>query len=306
MQKLVELRQRIHTVEGIEAVARTLATVSSAKLSRTRERAAGMRVYTERLRSMLLRQQSWAAARGIDLATYSPLLRPREPVGRVLVLHLAGDRGMCGNYNMSVNRALADAVAAVRARGAEGSVIVKGRLGERYVRRRLGVPVERAETWPRAGVTPEEVDRLAALVVDAYAEGSADEVLACYTRFHSPVRRVPTVVRLLPLSAPQGSPVDVDRWWHEPSFDAVIEALVPLLVRAQIEDVLLEAYASEHAARMITMQEASERATRQLQEMRVAYNRLRREAITGDLLGVLSAARLTGEERKALEEASRL
>ncbi len=96
--------------------------------------------------------------------------------------------------------------------------------------------------------------------------------------------------------APRGSAtVSAEGWCYEPAQAPCVEELLRAFVRLQIEDVLLEAFASEQAARMVTMQEASERADRALAELRVHYNRLRRESITADLVGVLVAGRMRKE-----------
>jgi F-type H+-transporting ATPase subunit gamma len=118
------------------------------------------------------------------------------------------------------------------------------------------------------------------------------------------MRRYPKLVRLLPLTfesagstAPAGVEAAVPRWFYEPDLATVVTELLGIFLRLQVEDVLLESYASEQGARMITMEEATERADRSLQELTVAYNRLRRELITSDLIGVLFASSLREEER---------
>ena len=124
---------------------------------------------------------------------------------------------------------------------------------------------------------------------------------ACYTAFISTMRREPTVVRLLPVMPEQAAAVEraarsPGEWQlRARAADRACEELLDAFVRLQIEDVLLEAFASEQAARMVTMQEASERADRALAELRVHYNRLRRESITADLVGVLVAGRVRKE-----------
>jgi F-type H+-transporting ATPase subunit gamma len=126
-----------------------------------------------------------------------------------------------------------------------------------------------------------------------------------YTEFHSPIKRRPRVLRLLPveLPAPPAIPTtapDVAHWHYEPGLPALVDELVAMYLRVQLYDVLLESYASEHGARMITMEEASERAERSLRDYLVQHNRLRREAITTDLLGTLYAARATRTAARAL------
>ncbi|TLM78537.1 MAG: F0F1 ATP synthase subunit gamma [Actinobacteria bacterium] len=305
MQKLVEVRSRMRAVTSIGGVCRTMATVASAKLSRTRERAAGIREYTRRMREIIGRQQRCLEAAGRRPGSISPFLSERE-VREVLLLHVASDRGMCGGYNLAVYRVAAAFVAEAQAAGAHVRVVTKGTRGEYYVRRRLpGLDVADAAGWSRAGVTPAEVDRYHEMLTGAFLAGECDEVWCSYTRFLSPVRREPAVVRLLPVKLgeiagdsalaeePVGDAVP-EHWFYEPSAEAIVTELLGEFVRLQVEDVLLEAFASEQAARMITMEEAVERADRTLHDLRVRYNRLRRESITTDMLGVLYAGRLRG------------
>jgi F-type H+-transporting ATPase subunit gamma len=127
----------------------------------------------------------------------------------------------------------------------------------------------------------------------------ADEVWACYTAFHSTMRRDPVVVRLLPVQpeefSPGGDESQPGEWNYEPAIEPCVRELLAAFVRLQVKDVLLESFASEQAARMVTMQEASERADRALASLRIHYNRLRRESITADLVGVLVAGRVRKE-----------
>jgi F-type H+-transporting ATPase subunit gamma len=304
MQKLVEVRKRAATVRSIRSVASTMATVASAKLSRTRDRAAGMRVYAERMREVIRRQQASAASLGIDLVTLSPFMQPHADTRRVLLLHITGDRGMCGSYNSAIDRIAVRFVAERLAAGVGVSAIAKGLKGSKTLSRRTKAELLESSTWSRAGVTAEDIDGLSERLSRAFLEGDADEVWCTYTRFFSPMRRYPKLVRLLPLSfestgsaVPGEAEASVPRWFYEPDLATVVTELLGIFLRLQVEDVLLESYASEQGARMITMEEATERADRSLQELTVAYNRLRRELITSDLIGVLFASSLREEER---------
>jgi F-type H+-transporting ATPase subunit gamma len=303
VQKLVEVRKRMKTVDNIRSVARTMATVASAKLSRSKERAAGIREYTEMVRQVVERQQAYARRRDIDLTRVSSFMTPR-PVHRVLLFHLASDRGMCGGYNMSINRVAAYFVTRMQGLGAEVDVIAKGAKGERYISTKTSATLVSSSGWPRAGVTDAEVDEMSDRLQDAFLSGEYDEVWCTYTRFFSPLRRQPRAVRLLPFALEEpmvagvsSAPVSSgELWFYEPGMPALLEELLGILLRLQIEDVLLESYASEQGARMITMEEATERADKMLHDLRVTYNRLRRETITSDLIGVLFASRVREAE----------
>ena len=308
MQKLIELKKRMLTVGNIKTVTSTLATVSSAKLSRTRRRAAGMRDYAESMRRVLQRQQGYLE--GLDpkqLALVSPFFVKHEPVRTITLLHIAADRGMCGNYNQVANKLGLEFIQRHSASGQTVSVIAKGLKGEHHLRRKSDCEIVRAEGWSRAGVAEEDVTRLFDLCTSRFLEGQADEVWCLYTRFHSPMKRIPRLVRLLPVAAerlvaPSESTEPLERWSYEPSFEGLVDELVSMFVQIQIEDVLLESYASEQGARMVTMEEASERAAKSLHEMRIRSNRLRREVITTDLIGVLFASQVRADEEQHAAE----
>jgi|GEM_PF-901932 len=310
MQRLVEVKKRMHTIHDIRNVARTMATVASAKLSRTRGRAAGMRIYAERMRSIMRRQQAYLATLGIPMQRISPFFVPSTP-NRMMLIHLAGDRGMCGNYNMAINHMAVDTIEQWREQGKQIVVECHGTKGDQYLRRRGGDDIEILDphTWPRNGVVDELVDELHDAVTSAFLNGTIDEVWCTYTRFYTPLRREPTLIRLLPIAFenaassggsaaidPQTADPHLQRFSYEPRFSSIVGDLVDAFVRIQCEDVLLEAYASEQGARMITMEEATERAGKRLHECHVLYNRLRREFITTDLLSVLFASHVRKRE----------
>lgn len=309
MQELVEVRRRMETVRNIRTITQTMATVASAKLSRTRERAAGMRLYAERIRGIVRRQQRYLELRGGDVAALSPFMQRRDPVEHVMLLVLTSDRGMCGNYNAVVERAAVRFLRERRTAGVRVSIETKGLHGERYLRRKGVKDVLGSEGWSRAGVSEEEVDAIHARLSESFLERRCDEVWCACTEFYSPLRRYPRLVRLLPLAMDEtseetrtGASTEVPMLWHyEQDAAEIMGGLLSVFLRLQIEDVLLESFAAEQGARMITMEEATERAVKTLGELQTRYNRLRRESITSDLLGVLFASTLEAPATSRVE-----
>jgi F-type H+-transporting ATPase subunit gamma len=302
---LLELKARIRSLESIQTIARTLATVAAAKLARTRRRAGGLREQAASLRDILIDQRRALARAGVDPGAVSPLLRERAPTRTVALLVVTGDRGMCGGYNLEACRVATQLWAARRRAGQRVQVLARGRKGAAHLARQ-GAEVVHAEGWPRQGLAAGDADRLLGLLVPPFVAGALDEVHVAYTEFHSAIQRRPRILRLLPVALPEpaeGMAPPVARWCYEPSRGAILEELVPAYVRVQLAGALLESYASEQGARMITMQEATERAERALQECRVRHHRLRREAITTDLVSALfaSAASASGERLAAAE-----
>jgi F-type H+-transporting ATPase subunit gamma len=303
MSKLTELRDRIRAVENIQRITRTLATVSAARLSRTRRRAAGMREYADRFRAVLDRQQAYLARAGLEILKYSDLLRPRSPVRSVAIIVITADRGMCGGYNVEVCRLASKLWTECSSAGARVQFIAIGRKGIKFLTKRHAEIVHR-ETWRREGLSATALEELLRLLLQLYRSGEVDAVDAVYTEFHSALRRQARVRRIVPVHVEsivgdadqRGAP---QRWHYEPAFREIIDELVTVHLRVQLFGVLLESHASEQGARMITMEEASERADKALQQHRVQHNRLRRESITTELLSALYASRAIEESSTA-------
>ncbi len=298
MEKLSDVRKRMSSVAGIGDVCQTLATVASAKLAQTHARALGARIYTARLRDILAEQQRAARQAGIDPTTFSPLMEQRPAVKRIELVVVGADRGLCGGYNISIGREARTFALHKLAAGIDVVAVTRGNRAQTYLRRATTLTIAEHTGWTREGVTDSDVDWLLGRITGDFLSGEVDEVWACYTAFLSAVRREPVVVRLLPVMPAQDEGLTPRAWDFEPDRASCVGELLQAFVRLQVEDVLLEAYASEQAARMVTMQEASERADRALADLRVHYNRLRRESITADLVGVLVAGRVRGEAEK--------
>jgi F-type H+-transporting ATPase subunit gamma len=294
MQKHVEMQKRIEGVAGIRQVCQTMATVSSARLSKTRDRALGLRTYTGRLREIVAHQQRYSTARGEHLEECSAYLGERS--GRHIVLWaIAGDRGLCGGYNLAIARAARDFCEERLAGGVYVQVEALGGKIARYLGRYCAAPIVGQSEWPSAGVTDELAERMLARFSQVYEFDPEVEVWCAFTEFISPVQRETRLVRLLPLAIQASEDEPPEHWFYEPNAPRVLSHAAERLARSQIEDVLLESYASEQAARMVTMEEAAERADKMLADLIVQSNRMRRESITGDLLGVLVSRRVAKE-----------
>jgi len=248
------------------------------------------------MEEILGHQKAYLEGKGVSIGSLSPLLTERDAVHTVAVLVITADRGMCGNYNLAACR-LAMKFWDQRRKAAQNAVfLVKGRKGEQYFRKRSAAIVYSAG-WRRKGVLPEEIEKILSFLLEQYLSRAVDEVYAVYTQFYSPVRRLTKIKRMLPITLElhgQGEGT-IEKWYYEPSFREIVDELLAIYLRVQLYDALLESYSSEQGARMITMEEATERANKTLWECRGMHNRLRRESITLDLLSALYASKVVEE-----------
>jgi len=298
-QKLIELKHRMRSVDNIRNITQTMATVAAAKLARSRYKAAGLRVYSQKMREIILYQSKYIQKFGEKFEKYSPLLQQKDEVKKIALFVIASDVGMCGNYNGQICRLAHKFVEDRQKEGKVVFLITKGLKAEEYFRKKTNFPIIQKYNWRTEGVSLVDAEELLNLMLAFYNAGEADEIYAAYTQFYSAVKREPKLLKLLPLKLDIEEELkehEFEEWIYEPEVALILEELVPTYLRIQVYDILLESYASEQGARMMAMEEASERAEKTLQVLRVQYNKTRRDLVTLDLLGIISAGKVLEKE----------
>ncbi|MCL6583281.1 MAG: ATP synthase F1 subunit gamma [bacterium] len=292
-QKLIELRHHIQSVENIKATTQTMSTVAAAKLARSRNKAASLRTYAEKMREIVQVQSYYIAEMSDRAAEISPLFQSKPGEGKTVFVVIGSDIGMCGSYNGQIGRLALSRIEELQAEGQVCAVYCKGIKSEEFFRRKTKIPIIGMEKWSEEGVSINDAINLLRTMVKLFNQEDIKEIYCAYTKFYSPVKREPTILKMLPLSfdiLPAGKFQVFEDWIYEPDAITILKELIPTYFRVQVFDMLLESYASEQGARMMAMEEASDRAEETLRELRVAYNKMRRDLITLDLLGILSAA----------------
>lgn len=301
-QKLVDLKNRMASVENIMGTTQTMSTVAAAKLARSRAKAMSLRAYTERLRRIALLQSQYVLNNKEAVEKVSKLLIKKPNQNRVVVFMIASDIGMCGSYNGIIGKKthLFLEEYLKNNKDAEVGVWIKGKRGERYIKTKTPFPILKIAPWSEEGVSMDDALSLVKEMTDLFLNKNIDEIYCAYTKFNGPAKREPTVIKMLPftLNAEESAQEkhDFSQWIYEPDPLAILAELTPTYFKVQMFDILLESYASEQGARMMAMEDASDRAAEKLQEMGVQYNRMRRDLITLDLLGTLSAAAVIEKE----------
>lgn len=305
-QKLIELKQHINSVENIKATTQTMSTVAAAKLARSRSKAASLRNYAEKMREIVLVQSYYVAELGDKVAEVSPLFKAKSDEGKTIFVVIGSDIGMCGSYNGQIGRLAQAKIEEMQAAGQNCTVFCKGIKSEEFFRRKTKIPILGMEKWSDEGVSINDAIKLLVTMIKLFNDPEIKEIHCAYTKFYSPVKREPTILKMLPLNfnimAAPGTFQSFEDWIYEPDPISILKELIPTYFRIQVFDMLLESYASEQGARMMAMEEASDRAEETLKGLRVNYNKMRRDLITLDLLGILSAANVI--ELEAAKKAS--
>jgi F-type H+-transporting ATPase subunit gamma len=284
-----EMRLRIRSVRNISQVTRALEAVSASKVRKAVVAVTATRPYATKAWQVLMH-----IARQPGQASLHPLLARRPEVHKVLVVVISGDRGLAGAYNSNVIRFVIQhfdqSKLPVR-------YIAVGRKGRDLLLRRHKQVIAEFGGLP-AAPSFADVSAIGHMVVDEFLRGEADEVYLVYTNFINLGRQEPVIKKLLPLEVgEEGGRVQdfahqrlTAAYIYEPSEEELLDEIIPRFTGLQVYQAILESLASEHAARMVAMSNATENAIELVSHLELEYNKARQQTITSDLLDIVGGA----------------
>jgi F-type H+-transporting ATPase subunit gamma len=270
------IRRRIRGVQSIAKITRAMEMIATSKMRRAQERGLAGRPYAQKIMQVI---SDLAAIQG-DTPLH-PLLQ-RRPASRVAIVHITPDRGLCGGLNANINRSASSFISQQKV---PVSVIAVGRKGLDSMHR-LGRDI-RAE-FTGLGDQPTLLDTLpvSRIIIDDYQSGQIDAAYLSYTQFVSTLTQKAVVQPILPVEPaviPRAENVD---YIYEPNAQEVLAGLLPRFVEMEIYHAILESIASEQSARMVAMRNATDNAKELVDDLTLAYNKARQEAITKELLDI--------------------
>lgn len=286
MAGIRELRGRIVSVRNIKQITRAMEMVATTKLRRFQDRAVASRPYAQEIATLVAHL---AAVLGDEVAD-RPLFNPGAGTGKVALLLVSSDRGLCGAYNSNLFRTLEAWL--VQHPGVEVQYHVYGRKAYQYLGKR-GRAVERLFQPELERVDYRAAARTSKALVDTFLEGRCERVVLLYTAFESMVKYVPRLVELLPIesgSLAGGDAAELGDVILEPDAQAIFDGLIPRYLETRVYNALIEALTSEYASRRVAMKNATDAAGEMQAELKSIYNRKRQETITKDLLDIVGGA----------------
>ncbi|WP_028661210.1 F0F1 ATP synthase subunit gamma [Nocardioides insulae] len=302
---LREYRARIKSTESMKKITRAMELIAASRIIKAQQRAQAAAPYAREL------------TRAVSaLATYSNVehaltTEPENPT-RAAVLVVTSDRGLAGAYSSSVLREADGLVEKLKAEGKEVDLYVTGRKGEAYFKFR-GRPVAQSWTGFSDQPTYEAAKEIGALLIDVFLQGAeaekaakpaVDEVHVVFTRFQSMLVQKPTAVRLLPLEVVEGvdAPEEQDilpLYEFEPSAEEVLDGLLPQYVQSRIWFALLQAAASELAARQRAMKAATDNADELINKLTRIANQARQAGITQEISEIVGGVNALADANSA-------
>ncbi len=287
-----ELRLRVRSIKNLSQVTKALETVSASYVRKAVQATLATRPYAEKAWKVLVH-----LARQPGHANLHPLLRERSEIRRMLVVLISSDRGLAGAYNVNILRETLNNFANS---SVPVSYVAVGRKGRDLLLRRRKDVIAEFSHLPNPP-SYADVSPIGRLVVDDFEKGNYDQVYVAYTEFINMVIQRPTLRKLLPLEvtySEDDEQHDFNLTHHqtkavftyEPDQAELLNSIVPRFTSLQIYQAILSAQASEHAARMVAMRNATESAKELIGVLQLEYNKLRQQLITNEMLDITGGA----------------
>lgn len=283
MQNTRQIRQRIKTAGNISKITKAMEMVSASKMRRAQAQALASRPYTRAL------QKSLATASSASDLSVHPFLQAHTQ-GFPVALLISTDKGLCGSLNPNLFKA---ALTWSKA-NPEGKFVAVGKKAVAFAKV-MGLALHAQFTDLPEKLTFSDIVPITTLLMNGFTDGTFQSVAIVYMDFISTLVQKVRNVELLPITS-----VDVPEqevleqiatadYTFEPSAKDILHELMPFYVENTIFQAFLEAKASEHSARMVSMKNASENAKELMGELQLEYNKSRQASVTSELLDITTA-----------------
>ncbi len=290
MPNIREIQSRINSVRDTMKITNAMYMISSSKLTQAKKKLADTEPYFYALQGEISRiLRHLPELEHVFFIQREKILPEDRKIGSIVV---TADKGLAGAYNHNIVKLEEE----ILAKPGIHKLFIVGELGRHYFAKR-GVEIDTNFQYTVQKPTMHRARDISGVLLDQFKKGELDEIYIVYTRMENSVRSDAEVVKLLPLERSSFDemkiPLNVYRESIElyPSAEAVMDSIVPNYVTGMIYGCLVEAYASEHNARMMAMKSATDSAQDLIHDLSVAYNRARQAAITQEITEVCAGAR---------------
>ena len=290
MPNLKELKNRISSVKSTRKITSAMKMVAASKLRRAQELAESSRVYADSLSFIL----SSLAGNTKNSADLPEILTGRENSKISLLIINSSDRGLCGGFNSNLFRNAKKWISDQQGQGKSVKIMTVGKKASSFYKKTdidIVASFEDLNSNDRQLQVSEEIKNK---ILELFDNNEIDEVSILFNKFVSAISQEPTYQSLIPLSNEETSEDESEAnnaiFEFEPDKNELLEYLVPRNFLTQIYRSVLESSASEHAARMTSMDNATRNAGDMIDRLTLTYNRTRQAFITKELIEIISGA----------------
>jgi F-type H+-transporting ATPase subunit gamma len=287
MANTQDIRRRIRSIRNTAQITKAMQMVAASKMRKAQQHALAGRPYATLMNKVLVSLQQ-----RIDPGVH-PLLNVRE-VKRELVIVISTDKGLAGALNTNLLRE------AVKFEASKTAFVVIGRKARQFLSRTKRELL--ADFELKDAPTFVETKPIGRFAMEKFLAREVDRVSVVYTHFINTINQRPTIKTLLPID-PKDLPKDETAsttdpllgYVFEPNAETVLESMLPYYIQYQIFQMILDAHASEHSARMVAMKNATDNAHQFIKDLTLEYNKMRQASITTELLEIATAQMALGQ-----------
>lgn len=280
---LKDIKRRIKSVESTMQITKAMELVASSKLRRAKEKAER----AEPFFNMLYQMMCQIVAESGD---FQSTFLQHHTGGAVLLIAIAGDRGLAGGFNSNVFKQVQIRIEELQTAGREPVVIAIGRKAVEYFQRRNVRILAEFENIGEDITVYKALD-IAERIVTLYEKGDIQAVELIYTNYVSPLVQEAHHMHVMPVEHLEHAPGGYHALTtYEPSPEAVFDALIPKYLAGMLYCAVIESFAAEQAARRLAMENATDNATEMITDLSLVYNRARQSAITQEITEIVSGA----------------
>ena len=291
MPSLKELKNRITSVKSTRKITSAMKMVAASKLRRAQELAESSRVYADSL-AFILSSLAGKPSKNSDLPE---ILTGRENPKTSLLIINSSDRGLCGGFNSNLFRNAKTWIAEQQAKGKTVKLLTVGKKASSFYRRSEIDVIANFEDLTSNDRQIQVAEEIKSKIVELFESKEVDEVSILFNKFVSAIAQEPSYQSLIPMASDDEQSEEAVEtsnavFEFEPDKNELLEYLLPRNFLTQIYRSILESSASEHAARMTSMDNATRNAGDMIDRLTLTYNRTRQAFITKELIEIISGA----------------
>lgn len=279
---LRDIKRKIDAVKKTKQITKAMNMVASAKLRNAQLRIERFRPYADKYYEII------ADLSGRADASIHPLLEKREEVKTVGILLVTSDKGLCGAFNTNLCNAANKLALEKKAEGKEVKFICVGKKGRDFFKKTEFEVIE-AKADVLNNFDFQLANETGEFLISKFLNQELDEVYAIFGKFVSVIKQDPVVSKILPVESEAEAGASSE-YIFEPSVEGLLAELLPRYVKVQVYRALLDTSASEHAARMTAMDNATKNCDELVNSLTLVFNKVRQASITSELMDIVGGA----------------
>ena len=306
MANLKEVRTRIESVNSTKQITSAMKMVAASKLRKSQNAIMALRPYAEKFSEIMVAVSKSTSQRDNETTSKDASQQVQsssfdsQQLERLLLIPVSSNKGLCGVFNANVIRATINLIKEeyqeLYDKGNVDILCIGAKVEESLKFKKYAVIGNKNELLDK--LTYDNIVPFAEMLMQYYNEGKYDRIVFVYNQFKNAATQILVTEQFLPIISQQDNESTRQRvaetqsseFIFQPCKEEILETMIPKSLKLQVYKMLLDSFASEQGARMISMTQATDNATELLKELNLTYNKARQSAITNELVEIVSGA----------------